>query len=32
MQGTVFVLVVLLFRRGIVGEINAFLARRARQG
>jgi len=31
-QGTVFVLVVMLFRRGIVGEINAFLARRARQG
>lgn len=28
-QGVVFVLVVMLFRRGIVGEINAFLARRA---
>ncbi|WP_200912396.1 MULTISPECIES: branched-chain amino acid ABC transporter permease [unclassified Acidovorax] len=27
-QGTVFVLVVMLFRRGIVGEINAYLARR----
>ncbi|MGJ7609650.1 MULTISPECIES: branched-chain amino acid ABC transporter permease [unclassified Variovorax] len=27
-QGVVFVLVVMLFRRGIVGEINAFLARR----
>ena len=30
-QGTVFVLVVLLFRRGIVGEFNAFLARRSAQ-
>ena len=28
-QGVVFVLVVMLFRRGIVGEINAYLARRA---
>jgi branched-chain amino acid transport system permease protein len=28
-QGAVFVLVVMLFRRGIVGEINAYLARRA---
>jgi branched-chain amino acid transport system permease protein len=28
-QGAVFVLVVMLFRRGIVGEFNAFLARRA---
>lgn len=28
-QGVVFVLVVMLFRRGIVGEINAFLARRS---
>ncbi len=28
-QGTVFVLVVMLFRKGIVGEFNAFLARRA---
>ena len=27
-QGAVFVLVVMLFRRGIVGEINAYLARR----
>ena len=31
-QGAVFVVVVMLFRRGIVGEINAFLARRARLG
>ena len=29
LQGVVFVSVVLLFRRGIVGELNAFLARRA---
>jgi branched-chain amino acid transport system permease protein len=28
-QGVIFVLVVMLFRRGIVGEFNAFLARRA---
>ncbi|WP_423460326.1 branched-chain amino acid ABC transporter permease [Ottowia sp. VDI28] len=28
-QGVVFVVVVMLFRRGIVGEINAYLARRA---
>lgn len=28
-QGVVFVVVVMLFRRGIVGEINAWLARRA---
>ncbi len=28
-QGVVFVVVVLVFRRGIVGELNAFLARRA---
>jgi branched-chain amino acid transport system permease protein len=28
-QGLVFVLVVMLFRRGIVGELNAFFARRA---
>lgn len=28
-QGVVFVLVVMLFRRGIVGEINAYLTRRA---
>ncbi|MCP5281308.1 MAG: branched-chain amino acid ABC transporter permease [Rhodoferax sp.] len=28
LQGVVFVLVVLLFRRGIVGEINALVARR----
>ncbi|MCZ4312575.1 branched-chain amino acid ABC transporter permease [Comamonadaceae bacterium G21597-S1] len=28
-QGFVFVVVVLVFRRGIVGELNAFLARRA---
>ncbi len=28
-QGVVFVLVVMLFRHGIVGEFNAFLARRA---
>lgn len=27
-QGVVFVLVVMLFRRGIVGEINAYLSRR----
>lgn len=31
-QGVVFVLVVMLFRRGIVGEFNAFLARRAARG
>jgi len=31
-QGAVFVVVVMLFRRGIVGEINAFLARRSRLG
>lgn len=31
-QGAVFVLVVMLFRRGIVGEINAWLARRAARG
>lgn len=30
-QGAVFVLVVMLFRRGIVGEINAYLARRRPQ-
>lgn len=29
LQGVVFVVVVLVFRRGIVGEINAWLARRA---
>ena len=29
LQGIVFVVVVMLFRRGIVGEINALLARRA---
>lgn len=29
LQGLVFVVVVLVFRRGIVGELNAFLARRA---
>jgi branched-chain amino acid transport system permease protein len=29
LQGLVFVLVVLVFRRGIVGELNAWLARRA---
>ena len=29
LQGLVFVVVVLVFRRGIVGEINAWLARRA---
>jgi branched-chain amino acid transport system permease protein len=28
LQGVVFVVVVLVFRRGIVGEINAWLARR----
>lgn len=28
-QGAIFVVAVLLFRRGIVGEINAFVARRA---
>lgn len=31
LQGLVFVVVVLVFRRGIVGEVNAWLARRARQ-